>query len=361
MSVHQVVSQEQKTGLAWTAKLFRSEKGDSKIIKWGETWMFRPRGTVGWSSFNQGWFKSRAVSSRKQEQKVSTLGKATTLGFICRMRRMRIELRSTSPFFFSLSIVLAVQAHAAIKNEKQEPTGKPTRDQRVLEAARMYEKYFLGQLTKAMRASVQHSELSKPSMGESIYREQLDDQYVDSWTERGGIGLAEMIHDELVGKQEMAKEMARQRKERRKALRAGSSTMMALTDRDVMGVRKLPSTAGTSETILVSLAMPDEKTAAASRENPNLIFSPWAGRLEKVRVSKNEGSGGKGTSCEMELVLDSAGGLPTEGRSGAAKRVALIFDGVPLNVTEGDRIVVGQKLAHLAMGARGVLVRQSLD
>lgn len=104
------------------------------------------------------------------------------------------------------------------------------RDPRVMNAAKMYERYFLGQMMKAMRSTVAKSELEKPSMGENIYREQLDDQYVESWSERGGIGLADMIHDELVGKAEMLK----RRKQALREARGRSRVPMALTERDVL-------------------------------------------------------------------------------------------------------------------------------
>ncbi len=73
-------------------------------------------------------------------------------------------------------------------------------DGKLREASDMYEKQFLRQMVKAMRQSVSHSGLTKPGMAESIYREQLDDKYVDSWVERGGTGFGDMIYQELVDK-----------------------------------------------------------------------------------------------------------------------------------------------------------------
>lgn len=351
-----------KTGLAWTAKVFRSEKGEFKLKLWGNTWMWCSRGTVGWSSFNQGWFKSRAVSSRKQKQKVSALGKATTLGFICRKRRMRVALRSTSPLFFAgliffsqtaiansqpavtVAVADAVSVRSAV--ERKAPPLAP-RNERLLEAARMYEKYFLGQMTKAMRSTVSFSELSKPSMGERIYREQLDDQYVDAWTERGGIGLANMIHDQMAGKMEMAKLLRQTERQRQLNQKNGAApTGLAFSNRDVLNLRRLPSAPGTAETVLVSLG----RTQSRPSDPPEVVFTPWAGRVEAVTVSGDS----KATKrSQISLRVAAQGAQP-------ARQVVLAFDGVPLNVTEGDSVIAGQSIGQLAPAARGLLVRQTI-
>ena len=414
-----------ESGLASTAKVFRTETFDHKIWIWGATWMSRLWGTVGWSLFNQGWFKSRAVSSRKQGHRVSTLGLATTIGLICRQCRMHVALRSTYPFFlqpalgksraaslatsfgratyltvrllplsrpprissifllaqlrsvsiaenfsrksrfiFTFAILLISslpvfagelvidkqlkmipKAEAATPESSSLEASKPqpvVRDKRILDAAKMYEKYFLGQMMKAMRSTVNKSELEKPSMGEGIYREQLDDQYVDSWGERGGIGLADMIHDELVGKAEMMKL-------RRQALRASKGktrTPMALTDRDVLKIRKLPSVkdadAGrTVETVLVSLG----KTTARPEDGPESVRSPWAGVIESVKSENGK------------VVL---GIMTSKTATEPVRQIELAYDGVPFEVTVGDVLQAGQVVGHLGKGARGILLRQTL-
>lgn len=73
-------------------------------------------------------------------------------------------------------------------------------DSKLKQAAELYEKQFLRQMVKAMRKSVSHSAMTKPGMAEGIYREQLDEKYVDNWVGGGGTGFAEMVYDELVTK-----------------------------------------------------------------------------------------------------------------------------------------------------------------
>lgn len=352
----------QKSGLASTAKVFRFEAEDHKIKKRDATWMWRLWGTVGWSSFNQGWFRSRAVSSREQGHRVSTLGKATSLGFICEKRRMRIALRSTYPFFFGpfFFFLLAAQVGladvnpavnsgtnlaASAKSQNLNKSAPPIeRDPRVMDAARMYEKYFLNQMVKAMRSTVKYSDLQKPSMGEEIYRDQLDDQYVDSWTQSGGIGLADMIHDELLGKAQMNK----LRREAMKASRGKTRTATALTDRDVLQVRRLPSGGQKEgETVLVSLG----KSTLSKGDAPETVRSPWDGEI--VHLQANHGKVLIGLQAGNRAVQIAFDGVTFSGSVGGAASGAM-----ESALAVGHQIKVGQVLGHLAPGARGILIRQ---
>ena len=314
------------SGLASTAKVFRTDTGEIKIMKRGDTWMCHPRGTVRRSSINQGWFKSRAVSSRKQEQEVSTLGKAFSFGLICRQRRMRVVLRLTSPLFFVCAFAVS-----AFANEPTVPPAPPARDPRVMEAAKMYEVYFLNQMMKAMRSTVSFSDQSKPSMGESIYREQLDDQYVDSWANQGGIGLAEMIHDDLKGKVTAQREqMARRKLGKQK-------TTFALTDRDTLSVRRLPQTQTGEERVLVSL---DGAKGPRGGAGPEAVRSPWEGEITAIR------------SADGKTVLT----MLIDGQSAKAKEVQMAWDGVPVEVAVGDHLRPEQVVGQLNIRARGIVI-----
>lgn len=73
-------------------------------------------------------------------------------------------------------------------------------DRQLQNASQMYEKHFLREMVKAMRNSVSHSKLTQPGMAERIYKDQLDDQYVDQWMDQGGTGFADMIYKELINK-----------------------------------------------------------------------------------------------------------------------------------------------------------------
>ncbi len=72
------------------------------------------------------------------------------------------------------------------------------RDPRVLQAAKMYEQVFLKQMVDAMRQAVPKSDLVNESMGEKIYKDQMYDNYVEQWSNVGGVGLGDMIYDQIM-------------------------------------------------------------------------------------------------------------------------------------------------------------------
>jgi len=89
---------------------------------------------------------------------------------------------------------------AEIKLDKTfsiQPQKPADHNAKMRDAAQMYEEYFLNEMVKSMRKTVQHSELSKPTMAEKIYSEQLDSNVVENWSKRGGVGLADLIYNQL--------------------------------------------------------------------------------------------------------------------------------------------------------------------
>jgi flagellar protein FlgJ len=70
-------------------------------------------------------------------------------------------------------------------------------DEQIRQAAELYETQFMNEMVKAMRKTVPESEFMAPSMAQKIYREQLDSQNVEAWVERGGIGLADIIEQQI--------------------------------------------------------------------------------------------------------------------------------------------------------------------
>ena len=73
-------------------------------------------------------------------------------------------------------------------------------EQKLRDVSEMYEKHFLREMMKAMRSTVHESGFIKSNHAEKIFRDQLDDQYVEKWSDRGGIGLSGMIFEQLVEK-----------------------------------------------------------------------------------------------------------------------------------------------------------------
>jgi len=71
-------------------------------------------------------------------------------------------------------------------------------DAQLRDAAQMYETHFLNQLVKSMRSTVGSEDgLIKRNMAEKIFTEQLDQKYVEGWAQKGGVGLADMIYQQI--------------------------------------------------------------------------------------------------------------------------------------------------------------------
>ena len=73
-------------------------------------------------------------------------------------------------------------------------------NKKLQEVGHLYEKQFLREMVKAMRSTVHESGLIKLSQAEQIFREQLDQEYVEKWGEKGGIGLSNLIYNQLIEK-----------------------------------------------------------------------------------------------------------------------------------------------------------------
>lgn len=73
-------------------------------------------------------------------------------------------------------------------------------DKKLRDVSELYQRQFMHEMMKAMRSTVQESGLIKVGQAEKIYKEQMDQHYVENWSKKGGIGLADMIYKQLVEK-----------------------------------------------------------------------------------------------------------------------------------------------------------------
>lgn len=73
-------------------------------------------------------------------------------------------------------------------------------DQKLRQAAKMYEKHFLNELVKGMRSTVNEGGFIQKNFAEKIYNSELDQQYVEMWGDQGGIGLSDLIYDQMKDK-----------------------------------------------------------------------------------------------------------------------------------------------------------------
>lgn len=84
--------------------------------------------------------------------------------------------------------------HIALRPKRHNPL------EQLNKAAQMYEKHFLNEMVKAMRTSVQKGGLVQESMGDRIYTQELDQEYVKSWVTKGGVGLSKLIRNQMMEK-----------------------------------------------------------------------------------------------------------------------------------------------------------------
>ena len=170
---------------------------------------------------------------------------------------------------------------------------KPARNEKVDQVAKMYEKEFLREMVKAMRGTVDFGN-DKPGMGESIYRNELDEQYTESWGDNGGIGLANLIYDQVMDRYFNSEAGAKIK---------GGDKSIPLTDRDVSKVIRVKTAEDASQ---IPLRIELKKSADGS---PAKVRAPWAGEV----VSNTRLEGGK-TALQM--------------KHGPGLRSTLVFQGV---------------------------------
>jgi flagellar protein FlgJ len=67
----------------------------------------------------------------------------------------------------------------------------------LMNACKQFETYFVHQLLKEMRSTIQPGGLVEKSRGEEIFEDMLDEEYAKNASEAGGIGLADMLYKQL--------------------------------------------------------------------------------------------------------------------------------------------------------------------
>lgn len=89
----------------------------------------------------------------------------------------------------------AIALNQPIKDKSNRVT-----EEKLREVSDLYENHFIREMMKQMRSTVHESGFIKQNNAEKIFRGQLDDQYADQWGKAGGIGLSNLIHDQLMEK-----------------------------------------------------------------------------------------------------------------------------------------------------------------
>ncbi len=133
------------------------------------------------------------------------------------------------------------------------------------EAAEMYEQHFLREMVKAMRDTVKPG-MNEPSFGEKIYQGQLDSQYVEQWSKKGGVGFADMIYNQM---------------SERYFPKAGVHPLQKPQG---------PLPVNPTEPIRVRTVEPGSAYLLESKPGQNEVKNPWEGKVGQVLADENIGN-----------------------------------------------------------------------
>ena len=88
-------------------------------------------------------------------------------------------------------------------DSKSQDSGAGNKDEKLLGVAKQFESLLIHQMLKAMRQTVKHSDLLN-SFSLQQYESMLDEQIADEVAEHKGIGLADMLYNQLRRMEEAA-------------------------------------------------------------------------------------------------------------------------------------------------------------
>ncbi|MFP5520147.1 MAG: rod-binding protein [Bdellovibrionia bacterium] len=147
------------------------------------------------------------------------------------------------------------------------PRERPEPKEQLRDVANMYEKHFLRQMVKAMRSTVQESGFIQTNHAEKIFREQLDDQYVESWGKQGGVGFSDLIYNQLIEK------FGAQLGIKEQVAKPQGPIAVKIQDQQQQSFRKQE---GNKEKISYEFSL-----AGAQNPEARVVQNPWSGKLTK--------------------------------------------------------------------------------
>lgn len=205
--------------------------------------------------------------------------------------------------------------------------------EKLREVADMYEKHFLKEMMKQMKATTSEGTgMFKKNNAEKIFQEQLDDEHAGQWNKQGSFGLSNMIYDQLMdryGSQFGLKENLEK-----------PSGPIELNQKK-HDIKDLNSADGFS--IKIEAKSPEE----ASNENQT-VKNPWAGTLQSkelinddhtlYKIKHDNGLASlitiQGAASEKTRFLSSGDYLQAGDELGLAKETSPLFWTVRSNLKE---------------------------
>ena len=72
-------------------------------------------------------------------------------------------------------------------------------DEKLQEVCKEFEQYFVKEMYKAMKKTVNYDNFMGYSQAEEIFSDMLDDEYIKGMSSGNGIGLAKMMYEQIKG------------------------------------------------------------------------------------------------------------------------------------------------------------------
>ncbi len=193
------------------------------------------------------------------------------------------------------------------------------------EVSDMYEKHFLREMTKAMRSTVHESGFIQQNQAEKIFREQLDEHYVDKWSERGGIGFGDLIYKQLIDKFGVQLGI--------KSVVQKPAGPLPLDGGNRARAFQHPGKAKSTLSYKIDIA--PEIQGNAPKPGARDVKVPWAGTFGAVKVLEDN-------STQVELEHDN--GLKSQ----------VVFKGSLSKLSTGQKVQAGDTLGFLSSEAKSI-------
>ncbi|WP_413559805.1 rod-binding protein [Bdellovibrio sp. HCB209] len=202
-------------------------------------------------------------------------------------------------------------------------------DEKLKDVSKMYEKHFLGEMMKAMRSTVNESGFIQVNQAEKIFREQLDGEYVDKWSEKGGIGLSSLIYDQLI--QRYGAQLGIKPKELK------PMGPIALNEKSNFTAHQFrhPGRSQDSMSYRISRTAPPVAGAKAVESSENQVKAPWGGTLRTVRNLVDK---------QTMLEIEHDNGLKSQ----------VVFKGQLSQIETGKKVQAGETLGLLSPEANSL-------
>lgn len=194
------------------------------------------------------------------------------------------------------------------------------------EVSDMYEKHFLREMTKAMRSTVQESGFIKSNQAEKIFREQLDEHYVEKWSERGGIGFSDLIYKQLIDK--FGTQLG---------IKAAVEKPKGPLPVNNVGYRARPfqHKGRPTSTMAYRIDIAPEIQGGIPKPGSRDVKAPWAGAFGAVKVLEDQ-------SLQVDIEHDN--GLKSQ----------VVFKGSLSKLSTGQKVQAGDTLGFLSSEAKSI-------